>query len=77
MRVSFGMKWKINGLENTDWLSIVIFFILAFIISLAAYALVWYFITLLLDISFAWNHAVVFYIVCTACGGVNTKWEGV
>ena len=75
MRVSFGMKWKINGLENTDWLSIVIFFVLAFIISFAAYVLVWYFITLLLGISFVWNHAVVFYIVCAAVSGFKFSYS--
>lgn len=73
--MSFGMKWKINGFEDLDWLSLIFFFVIVFIISFAAYALIWYFITLLLGISFVWNHAAVFYIVCAACGGVNIKWR--
>lgn len=73
--MSFGMKWKINGFEDLGWPSLVFFFILAFAITFAAYALIWYFITLLLGISFAWNHAVVFYIVCVAVSGFKFNYS--
>ena len=63
------MKWKINGFEDLDWLSLILFFVIAFIISFAAHVLIWWFITLLLGISFVWNHAVVFYIVCGSISG--------
>lgn len=69
------MKWKINGLENAGCFSIILFFVLAFAVSFAAYALIWYFITLLLGISFAWNHAAVFYIVCAAVSGFKFNYS--
>lgn len=67
------MKSLINRLDDFDfgWPAIIFLIVLLLVISFAAYALIWYIITLLLGISFAWNHAAVFYIVCAAVGGFN------
>ena len=71
------MKWKINGLKDSSWLHLVVMIIMILALAFCAYSFIWWLITLLLGIPFAWNHAAVFYLICMACGGVNTKWEGV
>lgn len=67
------MKSLISRFDNFgfSWPALIFLIIFIFALSFAAYALIWYIITLLLGISFAWNHAAVFYIVCAAVGGFN------
>lgn len=73
--MSFGMKLRINGLEGLSWPHLIVTAIVTFALVFCAYSFIWWMVTLLLGIPFAWNHAAVFYIICGACGGVNTRWE--
>lgn len=67
------MKWKINGLEDLSWPVMIIVILVTLAVAFGVYAFLWWLITLLLGVSFAWNHALVFYIVCMAIGGSKSN----
>ena len=75
--MSFGMKWKINGFDdlNLTWPALIVLTLIIFVLTFCAYAFIWWLITLLLGISFAWNHAAAFYLFCAACGGFQSNFK--
>lgn len=75
--MSFGMKLRINELKGLSWHELIVVVIVTLVLIFFTYSFIWWMVTLLLGIPFAWNHAGVFCIICMACGGVDFRWEGV
>lgn len=71
--MSFGMKLRINRFKDLSWLQLIVMIIVIFALVFCTYSFMWWMVTLLLGIPFAWNHAAVFCIICTACGGADIR----